>query len=72
MLYNWQDYNPCNEATNHNTPTPRTNKKATNHIGFYTCATVPADFASQLERELTEKTNEIARLRDEIQKLKQK
>jgi len=34
------------------TDTPRTDENAVSHIGFYTCATVPADFARELEREL--------------------
>lgn len=31
--------------------TPETDAKASTHIGFYSCATVPADFARRLERE---------------------
>ncbi len=31
--------------------TPNTDAKAVGAIGFYSCATVPADFARQLERE---------------------
>ncbi len=31
--------------------TPNTGAKAVGVIGFYSCATVPADFARQLERE---------------------
>lgn len=34
--------------------TPRTDSAATDRIGFYTCATVTADFARALERELNE------------------
>jgi hypothetical protein len=37
--------------------TPRTDNKAVEHIGFYSCATVPADLARNLERELNS-TNE--------------
>ena len=35
-------------------PTPETDGKASPHIGFYSCATVPADFARRLERERDE------------------
>jgi hypothetical protein len=35
------------------TDTPRTDAKSVNHIGFYSCATVPSEFARQLERDLT-------------------
>lgn len=35
-------------------PTPETDVKACPHIGFYSCATVPADFARHLERERDE------------------
>ena len=31
--------------------TPETDKQAVNVIGWYSCATVPADFARKLERE---------------------
>ena len=34
--------------------TPETDAKASPHIGFYSCATVPADFARRLERERDE------------------
>jgi glutamine synthetase adenylyltransferase len=34
--------------------TPETDKKASPHIGFYSCATVPAEFARSLERERDE------------------
>ena len=34
--------------------TPETDAKASPHIGFYSCATVPADFARKLERERDE------------------
>jgi hypothetical protein len=42
-------------------PTPETDGKASPHIGFYSCATVPADFARRLERE----RDEAIRQRDE-------
>lgn len=35
-------------------PTPETDANASPHIGFYSCATVPADFARRLERERDE------------------
>ena len=34
--------------------TPQTDAKAVSVIGFYSCATVPADFARTLERERNE------------------
>ena len=34
--------------------TPETDQKAVPHIGFYSCATVPAEFARKLERERDE------------------
>jgi len=34
--------------------TPQTDAKAVYAIGFYSCATVPADFARDLERERDE------------------
>ena len=34
--------------------TPDTDQKAVPHIGFYSCATVPAEFARKLERERNE------------------
>ena len=33
-----------------NTPTPETEAKSADHIGFWSCATVPTDFARKLER----------------------
>ena len=33
------------------TDTPETDQKASPHIGFYSCATVPANFARALEQE---------------------
>ena len=36
------------------TDTPETDQKAVPHIGFYSCATVPAEFARKLERERDE------------------
>ena len=40
--------------------TPETDAKASPHIGFFSCATVPAEFARKLERE----RNEAIRARD--------
>ena len=34
--------------------TPDTDERAVPHIGFYSCATVPAEFARKLERERDE------------------
>ena len=34
--------------------TPYTDERAVPHIGFYSCATVPAEFARKLERERDE------------------
>jgi hypothetical protein len=34
--------------------TPETDAKASPHIGFFSCATVPAEFARSLERERDE------------------
>lgn len=39
--------------------TPETNKQAVNIIGWYSCATVPADFARKLERERNEAVLEL-------------
>jgi chromosome segregation ATPase len=36
------------------TDTPRTDSKSSDHIGFWSCATVPSDFARTLERENAE------------------
>lgn len=45
-------------------PTPETDAKVSPCIGFYSCATVPADFARKLERE----RDEAIRQRDETNK----
>jgi hypothetical protein len=47
-----------------NRPTPETDQKAVPHIGFYSCATVPAEFARQLERERDEARTELEMWRD--------
>ena len=36
------------------TPTPETDARSADHIGFWSCATVPTDFARKLERERDE------------------
>lgn len=41
------------------TETPETDQKASPHIGFYSCATVPAEFARKLERERDEAMKEL-------------
>jgi hypothetical protein len=46
-------------------PTPETDEKASPHIGFFSCATVPAEFARKLERERDDANyflNELAEL----------
>ncbi len=40
--------------------TPDTDQKAVPHIGFYSCATVPAEFARKLERERDEAREKYA------------
>jgi hypothetical protein len=46
-----------------NRSTPETDQKAVPHIGFYSCATVPAGFARQLERERDEAREAAHRFR---------
>ena len=48
--------------------TPETDKKASPHIGFFSCATVPAEFARSLERERDEARNQRDILRLDAQK----
>ena len=43
--------------------TPETDKQAVGVIGWYSCATVPADFARGLERERNEALDTVLRLR---------
>ena len=47
-------------------PTPETDAKASPHIGFYSCATVPANFARALERERDEAREENEAMREAI------
>jgi hypothetical protein len=55
--------------------TPETDYQAVNVIGFYSCATVPADFARQLERERNEaqadRDHLITIARDRLEKIRQ-
>ena len=55
--------------------TPETDYQAVNVIGFYSCATVPADFARKLERERNEAQADRAHLiiiaRDRLEKIRQ-
>ena len=39
--------------------TPETAQQAVGNIGFYSCATVPADFARRLERERDEAREDL-------------
>jgi hypothetical protein len=59
----------------HPSNTPETDYQAVNVIGFYSCATVPADFARQLERERNEAQADRAHLlliaRDRLEKIRQ-
>lgn len=43
--------------------TPETDAKASTHIGFYSCATVPAEFCRSIERERNKLHREIIKLR---------
>jgi len=43
--------------------TPETDQNAVPHIGFYSCATVTAEFARKLERERDEAVNELHDIR---------
>ena len=40
--------------------TPETDERAVPHIGFYSCATVPAEFARKLERERDEAREKLS------------
>ena len=46
--------------------TPETEKQAVNVIGWYSCATVPADFARKLERERDEANRLLAAARESL------
>ena len=43
---------------------PETDAKVSAHIGFYSCATVPAELCRKLERERDELLERNAKLRD--------
>jgi hypothetical protein len=47
-----------------NRPTPDTDQRAVPHIGFYSCATVPAEFARKLERERDEARDALMKIED--------
>jgi hypothetical protein len=47
-----------------NRPTPDTDERAVPHIGFYSCATVPAEFARKLERERDEARGALMKIED--------
>jgi len=52
------------------TPTPRTDEKIwTTEYHHELCDVVDMEFARKLERELVEKTNEVARLRELLERL---
>ena len=44
--------------------TPETDAKVSEHIGFYSCATVPAELCRRMERERDELLERNAKLRD--------
>ena len=46
--------------------TPETDRQAVNVIGWYSCATVPADFARKLERERDEANRLLAAARESL------
>jgi hypothetical protein len=48
------------------TDTPRTDAKSVDHIGFYSCATVPSDFARQLELELAASQAQVKEIRSAL------
>ncbi len=50
--------------------TPETDAKASPHIGFYSCATVPADFARRLERERDTALDKVTELEGVIRALR--
>lgn len=42
--------------------TPETDAKVSGHIGFYSCATVPAELCRRMERERDEARNQVEEL----------
>jgi hypothetical protein len=55
---------------NKSTDTPRTDAKSSDHIGFWSCATVPSDFARQIELELAHSLANQVKAQDEVERLK--
>ena len=53
------------------TDTPETDSKATNHIGFYSCATVPASLSRRLERERDDYKWQLHIAKGEIEEARQ-
>jgi hypothetical protein len=54
------------------TDTPRTDAKSSDHIGFWSCATVPSDFARQIELELAHSLANQVKAQDEVERLTEK
>jgi len=58
---------------NPTTPTPRTDDQIwTTEYQHELCDVVDMEFARKLERELTEKTNEVAMLREKVERQAQR
>jgi hypothetical protein len=49
--------------------TPETDAKVSGHIGFYSCATVPAELCRRMERERDEARAKVERQAERIRKL---
>ena len=52
------------------TDTPRTDDRSSDHMGFWSCATVPSSFARQLERELSHSLANQLKTQAEIERLR--
>ena len=52
------------------TDTPRTDDRSSDHMGFWSCATVPSIFARQLERELSHSLANQLKTQAEIEHIK--
>ena len=52
------------------TDTPRTDDRSSDHIGFWSCATVPSIFARQLERELSHSLANQLKTQAEVEHIK--
>jgi hypothetical protein len=50
--------------------TPETDAKTSPHIGFFSCATVPAEFARRLERERNTALDKVFELEGGIKALR--